>query len=104
MLYIHHATILTLAQPLADGALLVDGSHIVAVGPSGSLACPPQAQVVDARGLLVAPGFLDLQVNGAFGLDFTENPVTIWEVGAGLVQYGVTGFLPTIVTSPGATV
>src|SRR6476659_7597178 len=103
MLYIHHATILTPAQPLTDGVLLADGSRIIAVGSSSAVPCPPQAQVVDAQGLLVAPGFLDLQVNGAFGRDFTANPTTIWEVGAGLVQYGVTAFLPTIVTSPGET-
>jgi N-acetylglucosamine-6-phosphate deacetylase len=53
---------------------------------------------------LLAPGFLDLQVNGGFGLDFTADPTTIWEVAAGLPRFGVTGFLPTIITSPPATV
>ena len=54
----------------------------------------------DATGLLLAPGFIDLQVNGGFGLDFTADPATIWDVAAALPRFGVTAFLPTIITSP----
>ena len=101
MLYIKGATILTPAERIVDGAVLVDGARIAAVG---AVAAPPGAEVLDAAGLLLAPGFLDLQVNGAFGHDFTAAPATIWDVGAGLPRYGVTTFLPTIITSPAATV
>lgn len=55
---------------------------------------------VDASGLVVAPGFIDIQVNGAYGYDFTENPASIWDVGARLPQQGVTSFCPTIITAP----
>ncbi|MCJ7756457.1 MAG: N-acetylglucosamine-6-phosphate deacetylase [Thermoanaerobaculales bacterium] len=55
---------------------------------------------IDADGLLVAPGLIDIQINGGFGLDFTAYPATIWEVGARLPTTGVTSFLPTIITSP----
>lgn len=48
----------------------------------------------------VLPGFVDLQVNGGFGHDFTDDPASIWEVGAGLPRYGVTTFLPTITSAP----
>jgi N-acetylglucosamine-6-phosphate deacetylase len=54
---------------------------------------------IDAAGNLLAPGFIDLQINGAFGQDFTENPGAIWEVARRLPEFGVTAFLPTIVTS-----
>jgi len=104
LLYIEHATILTPAERIADGALLADGDRIVALGPAAATPCPPGAQVLDASGLLLTPGFIDLQLNGAFGLDFTATPQAIWEVGAGLARYGVTAFLPTIITSPPATV
>jgi N-acetylglucosamine-6-phosphate deacetylase len=104
LLYIHHATLLTPRQTLADGAVLVEGDRITAVGPSDSIACPPNATALDASGLWLAPGFMDLQLNGAYGLDFTANPETIWDVAARLPHYGVTAFLPTIITSPLGTV
>ncbi len=60
----------------------------------------PEGQTADASGLMVAPGLIDLQINGAFGHDFTHDPTTIWEVGQLLPRLGVTAFAPTIVTSP----
>jgi N-acetylglucosamine-6-phosphate deacetylase len=55
---------------------------------------------VDYDGLIVSPGFIDLQINGAFGHDFTQDPETIWEAGRRLPELGVTAFTPTVVTSP----
>ena len=57
-------------------------------------------EVVDADGLFVVPGLIDIQINGGFGHDFTQDPTTIWEVGERLPELGVTAFVPTIVTSP----
>lgn len=54
---------------------------------------------IDVTGLTVAPGLIDLQINGAYGSDFTSDPETIWKVGARLPEQGVTAFLPTIITS-----
>jgi N-acetylglucosamine-6-phosphate deacetylase len=88
----------------ADVAVLIDGARIAALGPPADVPCPPGAQRMDARGLYLVPGLIDLQINGAFGLDFTADPGTIWDVGKALPRYGVTTFLPTIVTSPLETV
>ena len=52
---------------------------------------------------LIVPGFIDLQINGGFGFDFTSGPDMIWRVGSQLPRFGVTSFLPTIITSPPAT-
>ena len=41
---------------------------------------------------------LDLQVNGAGGFDLTEEPEALWRVGAALPPFGVTTFLPTLVS------
>lgn len=60
--------------------------------------------VFDASGLIVAPGLIDLQVNGGFGLDITTNPTSLWEIGRQLPRYGVTAFLPTVVSSSTQTV
>ena len=48
----------------------------------------------------IAPGLIDLQVNGAYGFDFTADSTSIAEVAARLPATGVTAFLPTIITSP----
>lgn len=48
----------------------------------------------------IAPGLIDLQINGAFGCDFTGDSKSVAEVAAQLPSTGVTAFLPTIITSP----
>ncbi len=55
---------------------------------------------LDAAGLVVVPGFVDLQCNGAAGVDISTEPERLWEVAAALPRWGVTAWLPTIVTSP----
>ncbi len=55
---------------------------------------------LDATGLLVAPGFIDLQCNGAVGVDLTSEPERLGEVAAALPRWGVTAWLPTVVTAP----
>jgi len=57
----------------------------------------------DGAGLRAVPGFVDLQVNGAAGIDLTDRPEGLWEVAAALPRHGVTSFLPTAVTAPPAT-
>ena len=62
----------------------------------------PQAHAthsIDATGLWVVPGFIDLQLNGAFGVDFTGSPERLLEASKQLSKYGVTSFLPTVITS-----
>jgi N-acetylglucosamine-6-phosphate deacetylase len=63
---------------------------------------PWAARRLDAAGLLVVPGFVDLQCNGAVGVDITADPERLWEVAAALPRWGVTSWLPTVVTAPPA--
>ncbi len=100
MLYIKNAHILTPNREIERGALLIQKEKIVALGTNEQVPCPDQGTVIDAAGLTVTPGLIDIQLNGGFGLDFTADPATIWAVAAQLPRYGVTAFLPTIITSP----
>jgi N-acetylglucosamine-6-phosphate deacetylase len=91
---------------LAGGHVLLDGAwhrrdvrvrdgrvvEVAADLPAG------EGPVHDVRGRRVTPGWLDLQVNGGGGVDLTEDPDGLWEVGAALVAQGVTAFLPTLVS------
>ena len=104
MLCIHGARLIDRSPGSPELAVLLGDGKILALGAADDLPCPPDAERVDASGLLLSPGFIDLQLNGAFGQDFTAAPQTIWEVGSKLPRYGVTAFLPTIITSPPETV
>ncbi len=77
-------------EPISVG--MVDGIQTDARSLDG--------HVFDASGLTVVPGFVDIQINGAFGFDFTEDPSSVWQVGALLPRTGVTAFFPTIITAP----
>ena len=100
MLQITNATIHTPGRVIPRGSVVIDGARIVAAGAAGDVPVASGATVVNAGGMLLVPGFIDLQLNGAFGHDFTADPASIWRVAAGLPRYGVTAFLPTIITSP----
>ncbi|KAI9356086.1 hypothetical protein BD770DRAFT_323528 [Pilaira anomala] len=56
-------------------------------------------EIIDAKGLLVVPGFIDTQINGSYGIDFADHdePVEVLKknidkVAKGLLQYGCTAF------------
>ena len=56
----------------------------------------------DCTGLLVSPGFIDIQFNGAFGVDFSDGVLTLSRlesVLARLPQFGVTSVCVTLISS-----
>lgn len=84
------------------GSLAISAGRVVDVG--SLTATRPATGVLDATGCTVAPGFVDLQVNGGDGIDLTAAPHRIGDFAAFLPATGVTSFLPTVITSPRATV
>lgn len=64
-------------------------------------------QNIDCHNSIIAPGFIDIQINGGFGVDFSYDVNTVAEgvnkVAKGILQHGVTSFCPTLVTSPNET-
>ncbi len=103
-MFIQNATLLTPGERVEPAAIHIRDGRVARMGLPAGLAAGPEDEVLDASGLLVVPGLIDLQINGAFGEDFTQAPGCIWRVGAQLVRYGVTAFLPTIITSSLETV
>lgn len=104
MLTIRNATLFTPDQCIAPGAILIENNRITAVGPESEVPYPQEAETINATGLTAVPGFIDLQINGAFGLDFTTDPAMLWAVATQLPHYGVTAFLPTLASSPLKTI
>ncbi len=82
--------------------MVIDGTHIAYVGDAqaipGDLEAKSRSEF-DASGLTLIPGLIDLQFNGAFGVHISDEPDRLWEAGAGLPRFGVTRFLPTLISS-----
>lgn len=86
------------------------GARIIGTGPAttitvrdgrvAALGERADSDAIDMTGLIAAPGLIDLQINGGYGYDFTNDPGSIWRVGQRLTQQGVTAFLPTVITAP----
>ena len=68
----------TLAEPIRDSVIIVDGERIVAVGTVASLPVPADAEVVSTEGMTVMPGLWDMHVHATAqdGLLHVANGVT----------------------------
>lgn len=67
----------------------------------GQLAVPDET--INLGGRIISPGLIDVQLNGAFGFNFSqipEDPMTygksLRQVNKFLIQTGVTSYLPTL--------
>lgn len=104
------ATVPGVAAPSTDslivvGARSLNGIPVIPATAGGVFVDAFDAVVrLDGAGLIAAPGLVDLQVNGAGGVDLSSDPEGIWDVAAVLPRFGVTRFLPTIVTAPSGVV
>ncbi len=79
-----------------DVALLFD-SKILGLVPANEL--PEGCEVIDAQGLLVSPGLVDLHIHGYLGEDTSDGSEEgIRIIAKGLLKNGVTSFLPTTMT------
>ncbi len=86
-----------------DAALVVADGMVEAILPRGEL--PAGVGVVDGGGALLAPGFVDLQVNGGGGVMLNDHPdlVSIATICAAHAPFGTTALLPTLITDTPAT-
>lgn len=80
-------------------AVIVEGSKITGVLPQSDLPTNVPIQHV-SPGAWLAPGFIDLQVNGGGDVLFNNSPTpeTIITIAAAHRRYGTTAFLPTFIT------
>lgn len=66
-----------------------------------SLASHKETEIIDAEGLYIIPGLVDVHIHGAMGHDFCDNSVEgLIEIATYLKQHGITSFCPTSMTLP----
>ena len=68
--------------PLRNSVVVIEGDKIVAVGRRGHVRIPAEARVIDARGMVVAPGFIDAHNHSDRG--FTTDPSAASQVSQGI--------------------
>ena len=68
---------------IENGAILVEGDRIVAVGPLASMSVPAGTPTVDLTGKTIVPGFIDAHAHGPYGVD-GMTPQQNWSAQANL--------------------
>lgn len=77
--------------------VLQEGKIVEVVEQPRFESLPANRRVVSG---LICPGFIDLQINGAFGIDVGPDEGGLRELAAKLPQTGTTSFLPTAISWP----
>jgi N-acyl-D-aspartate/D-glutamate deacylase len=73
--------------PVKDAVVVIKGDSILALGRRGQVKIPPGARVVDAKGLVVAPGFIDTHNHSDRG--FTDDPSATTQVSQGITTVAI---------------
>lgn len=85
-----------------DSALVVGNGRVQAISPRNGL--PANAEIIELDGGVLAPGFIDAQVNGGGGrlLNADPTPDSMYVIAEGHRRYGTTALLPTLITDVGS--
>ncbi len=96
---IHNAEVVTPQRILHRGAVCVERGKILAVSESEpKLFC---GELIDAQGMYVAPGFIDLHVHGGNGADFMDGTSEAFEtIVRFYASHGVTALQATTTAAP----
>ena len=86
-----------------DHAVIVSNGRVEAVVPAAQVAEGARNEV-DIGGRLLAPGLVDLQVNGGGGVLFNDqpDPEALRVIAAAHRRFGTTAFLPTLISDTAA--
>jgi len=75
--YVQNAKVVLENGILWNGAILIKGDRIEAVGKETDVPCPADARVLDAKGAYVGPGFVDIHVHGYDGVTLFDEPLKV---------------------------
>ena len=99
-LLIAGATLLTPRQRLESAWLLARDGRIAALGQGAAPELAPAAERIDARGLLVAPGLIDIHIHGGGGADTMDAKAdALRMIARSQAAGGTTAWVATTVTA-----
>jgi N-acetylglucosamine-6-phosphate deacetylase len=93
---------LVLPHKVAEGAsLLIEGDRIKRIWERGEMQDVRPDDTLELGGATIVPGFIDIHIHGAIGVDTMEADAdALHRVARFLAQNGVTAWLPTLVPAP----
>jgi N-acetylglucosamine-6-phosphate deacetylase len=92
---LNNARVVLPDRVIDGGTVVIEDGRITSISESGSAAG------IDLSGLVLMPGFIDVHIHGAVGVDtMSASAARLGDVSEFLATQGVTGWLPTFV--PGA--
>jgi len=100
MLTITNAKIITPYRIIENGTVWIADGKIIDLAEHPVGADEVSGEWLDAKGLYLAPGFIDIHVHGGGGADFMDNTVDAFvKIADTHAKYGTTAMLPTTLTS-----
>ena len=94
-----NAIIFTGAEKISGKTLLTEDDKIKGVIENELI--PQNAKIIDCKNLIIAPGFIDLQIYGGGGYLFSNKPTStaLKSMADSLLSSGTTGFYVTLATN-----
>jgi N-acetylglucosamine-6-phosphate deacetylase len=98
---LRHARIVLPARTIEVGNLLIENGRIARVVESSNDTSSTANSEIDLAGLTLFPGFIDIHIHGAVGVDTMKaNADDLVRAGEFLLRNGVTAWMPTLVPGP----
>ena len=93
-LLLRDATVIAPNRTIEHGTILIDDGYIASISETTATG----AKTIDLAGMTILPGFIDVHIHGATGVDVMEATADgLQEIAVYLASQGVTGWLPTFV-------
>ena len=102
-LLLRNARLVLPARVMEGGTIVIEQDRIASISELDPGRRVQSDGQLDLENLTVYPGFIDVHIHGAVGVDMMEaNAADIAHVSQFLATQGVTGWLPTLVPAPAA--
>ena len=93
-LVLRDGTVVLPDRTIEHGTILIEGRYISSIDDGDITG----AESIDLGGMTILPGFIDVHIHGASGVDVMDaTPQALQDVSNYLATQGVTGWLPTFV-------